>query len=242
FHPSPSIFVLSRGLSFFRRLRLSPNVAIQLVLMMAIAEVGGLKHLPETSQAVRVRESCTYGVQLDWLRARPERLRAFLENPEDFSLFVAAVDEGRSLVQRCKKQLSPFLFFDNPFKEEHRDLIEFFLALGQEEPVGAFRHYLCPMSRDPRALDLITSGVVLGASAVVVGRPGTRSRLVGISGSHTVFREEETLLAFTPTPGWDLRMAEVVERVNHWLSHLEGLSQRAAARPSRKALDDRGQD
>ncbi|HNC98428.1 MAG TPA: choline/carnitine O-acyltransferase, partial [Myxococcota bacterium] len=65
FHPSPSIFVLSRGLSFFRRLRLSPNVTIQAVLMMAIAEVGGLKHLPETSQAVRVRESCTYGVQLD---------------------------------------------------------------------------------------------------------------------------------------------------------------------------------
>jgi hypothetical protein len=69
FHDCPSVLTIPFGVDFFKNIQLSPNIAIHFLLMLAFRDVGDLPYLPETSQAIVVREQFWGGVQLDWLRA-----------------------------------------------------------------------------------------------------------------------------------------------------------------------------
>lgn len=225
FHSSPSVLSIPLGLDFFKKIQLSPNIGITFLLMLAFREVGNLDYLPETSQAVLVGEQSWGGVQLDWLRVRPEKLRQFLEYPQDIELFRQAITEHQHLIKKCRESLSPFLFFDNPLESKDEELINFYLALGKEEVVAAYRHYLCSITRNPQALDIISSSLRLSEGIQSVGRPGTRSKLVNFSGTHVLFSNTRTDIVFTPAIGWEDRLSLVMERIHHWMRHLESINQ-----------------
>jgi len=224
FHDCPSVLTIPFGVDFFKNIQLSPNIAIHFLLMLAFRDVGDLPYLPETSQAIVVREQFWGGVQLDWLRARPELLRQFLENPTDIELFRQTVAAHQQLIDKSRESLSQFLFFDNRAEDKKGELINFYLALGQDEAVGAYRHYLCPITRAPQALDIITSSLRLWDGIQLIGRPGTRSRLVNFSGTHILFTATHTCIVFTPTLAWEKRLPQVMERLQVWMLHLADLS------------------
>ncbi len=225
FHEEPSVYTLPLGLNYFRDIELSPNIAIHFLLMLAFKDAGELNFLPETSQAIVVRDQLWGGVQLDWLRARPEIIRSFLRQKNNLSLFRQAIVEHKSLIRRSRESLSPFLFFDNSLEGRKDELIRFYLSLGQEEALGAYRHYLCPITRDPAALDIITSSLRLWDGIELIGRPGTRSELVNMAGTHILFEDEETHIVFTPTKEWEGKLSLVIEHMLKWMGYLSDLSE-----------------
>jgi hypothetical protein len=224
FHAESPLFSVPVDRRSLKSAGLSPNAAIQYLLILAAHDTWGGEAPPTLTQAVRRRDEAA---PLDWILApthglgelRRSWLRRSRSDAELLSSFRAFTARLAAKVEACKQAPSPCLLFSPPAFPLHERLSRFFLRVAERHD-SAYRGYMFRATREQGAIDLITSTLTLPSSVAYMGRPGAANLVATKLGLHILPREGLVDLIYIPNPNHSQDLPRFHAQLEHWVGEL----------------------
>lgn len=228
FHRENPFYSVAVAWAWFKSRGMSPNAAMQYLLILAAHDTWGGETPPSLILAVGRKEP-TPG--LDWVLAPTHGLDTLRQQwrhhawPDerllgDFRGFVARL---ATRVDACRRAPSPSRFFSRPVGTDHERLLRLFLRVGERHD-SAYRGYLFRACRERAPIDIVTSTIALPSSITWIGRPGATTSATSRFGVHILPREGR--LDFIYIPNWrhTQDLPRLHDRFEHWLGELGRLT------------------
>lgn len=227
FHREDPVRSLDVDRAWFKTARLSPNAALQVLLLLAADDLWREPTAPALTFAARRPHGTP---ALDWLVAPTHGLTALRDAldrdaPEALERFRAQCEQVQRRVERGREGPSPSLLVRSPEGPLHERLLAYYLRLGAEVDSG-YRAYLFRAARTPGAIDLITSTLVVPDGVDWIGRPGGTSRVASKLGLHLLPRERSIDLVYIPNEGRSDALAPFHQRLEARLAQLRRRAER----------------
>lgn len=199
FHDEQAFFSLDTGSTVFQSMGVSPNAAMQYLLMLAASETFPADTPPAFSHAVSTHNGARLKGGLDWVMVSsvPMQNMAGAADGALFEHWRDAVREHSAKVVAARVGYSPTSFVRSPSSTLDQLLYSFFLEIGSEFET-AYRSYLFRATRWEGTMDILTSTLKLPSTVRYCGRPGATNEVAGMFGLHLVIEPECTHLFFIP--------------------------------------------
>lgn len=210
FHEERAFCEIEIGTGFLRSLGVSPNSALQYLLMLAAQKVMGSPSLPAVSHAVSTRDGAGLKGGMDWIVVSTIGVEKMLDPGNAANLrgnLVQSANRHAGRVRQASNGYSPSLFLRPPEDELDALVYRFFLEIGIQYQT-AYRSYLFRPTRWPGTIDILTSTLRLPDSISFCGRPGSTCEVAALFGLHIVMKADRTSLFFIPNPNTVGRLRE----------------------------------
>ncbi len=231
YHSEVSDFHLDIGKDFFTKLRVSPQVALNAIIMLAVREMTG--KFPVLNHAISLRALRAPAAQIDWLYFFANKLEIFysefqkdlLSNENKLELLLGAISHHQVKMLKSMKSTSPTFYFQKPSGDFYDVLSEFFLEIGRDAP--GYRNYLFRAYRTNQSMDVMSSSLSLPSTINLVGRPGSVSEAISMFGLHIIMQNDSTQFVFIPNRQWVDKLEFVWNRIAGWANHFQALAKEA---------------
>lgn len=228
FHPEDPLYSTPVDWAWFKARRMSPNAALQYLLLLAAHDTWGGETPPTLILAVG-RKGPTPG--LDWLLAPTHGLNVLRQHwrrrswpderlQHEFRGFASRL---AARADACRRAPSPSRLFSRPVGSDPERLLPLFLRVGQHHD-SAYRGYLFRAFRERAPIDIVTSTIALPGNIAWIGRPGATTLATSRFGVHILPREGRLDFIYIPNHRHIRDLPRLHERFEHWLGKLGELT------------------
>lgn len=228
FHGENPFYSVAVDWAWFKSRGMSPNAAMQYLLILAAYDIWGGETPPTLIFAVGRKEPIP---GLEWVLAPTHGLGALRQqwrrhswpNERLHGEFRGFVSRLAARVDACRRAPSPSRFFSRPVGTDHERLLRLFMRVGELHD-SAYRGYLFRACRERAPIDIVTSTIALPSSIAWIGRPGATTLATSRFGLHILPREGRLDFIYIPNRGHTQDLPRLHDRFEHWLGELGRLT------------------